>query len=146
MKKQRPECVFLLIFFMVLREAKFAVQSCTEPAENSKNLKKWLGTRIYPSAATATPATGRGKKWRKKPILASRLSFPYLHEYIYLFFWPKKMMGVIPWKLVWNMKLLDTMQPHMTGNSLQAKLKQEGLNQSNTSCDYSSLCSNKSWR
>jgi len=38
------------------------------------------------------------------------------------------------------------MQPHITGHSLQTKLKQIGLNQSNTSCDYRSLCSNKSWR
>lgn len=75
----------LLVLFMVVGEAKFAVRSCTEPAENSKNLKKWLEPRIYPSAATATPATGKGKKERRKKLfLAARMSFPYLQEHLFV--------------------------------------------------------------
>lgn len=57
----------LLALFMVVGGAKFAVQSCIEPAENSKKLKKkWLGIRIYPPVATASAATGKGKKKKEK--------------------------------------------------------------------------------
>lgn len=118
---------------------------CTGPAENSKNLDKLLVFRISPPAVMASPAVGRER--REKPHSSHQnISSSYLPEPITLFFWPKKMRGVSPWKLAWNKKPLDTMQPDITGHSLQAKLKQIGLNQSNTSCDYSSLCSNKSWR
>lgn len=56
----------LLVLFMMVGEAKFAVRSCTEPAENSKNLKPWFGLRTHPSAATASPAIWRGVKKKKK--------------------------------------------------------------------------------
>lgn len=65
----------LLALFMVVGGAKFAVQSCIEPAENSKKLKKngWdpESTHLLPQPAQQL---GREEKRRKKPILAARLS------------------------------------------------------------------------
>lgn len=146
--KHRPEFMSLLVLFTVFGEAKFAVRGCTEPAENSKNLKEWLGPRIYPSAVTVSPATGRGKKERrKKLVLAARICLFLICENTSICSSGQRRWGVSAlerWCEIWNYWI--QMQPHMTGHSLQTKLKQVGLNKSNTSCDYSSLCSNKSWR
>lgn len=121
--KHRPEFMSLLVLFMMVGEGKFAYW--TSWKQQKPETMVW--TQNLSISCHSQPSNlerGEKKERRKKPILAARMPFPYLHEHIYLFFWPKKMRGVSPWKLVWNMKLLDTMQPHTTGHSLQTKLKQ----------------------
>lgn len=82
---------------------------------------------------------GKTKKEGKTPILSTRISLLFTCQNLSL-------CSSGPWKLVWNKEPWDTKQPRITGHSFQIKLKQIGLKESNASCDYSSLYSNKSWR
>lgn len=87
----------LLALFMVVGGAKFAVQSCIEPAENSKKLKKkMVGNQNLPTGCHSQPSNWEGKKKEGKSQSWLPDCLPYLHEHIYLLFWPKKMRGVSP--------------------------------------------------
>lgn len=104
------------------------VSGCIGTAENSENMKKMVGAQNLSISCDRQPSNWEGKKKnqerREKPHPRHQnVSSPYLPETIALFFWPKKMRGVSPWKLVWNKEPSDTMQPHITGHSLQTKLK-----------------------